>query len=312
MNHSLDGHVVLRRPAIAAALAVVLVSGAACARKPPVEITRAIGTEPFWGMQVRSDHVVFTRPDADSLVYPYTPPVVSDSGVLVYASKRFADDTTLTLTIEPGTCSDGMSDRTYPAKATVERGARTWKGCATVLPGKAGASAAASGTKAPVPVTPESAAAPPATEAPAIALDGEGLRLVAKPSGSTRLLAFGAPQSDVVNAVNATEPSATPKQAESADCGATVVTWPSGLSAYFTFGKFAGWAVRENSPKLTTMSGVGVGSKRSALESAYSTTITTSTLGTEFTAGGIAGLLASLATDARVTNMWAGSACIAR
>lgn len=303
-----------QRAATAAALAVTFVFVApACAPKPAVELTRAIGTEPFWGMQVRTDHVVFTRPDADSLVYPYTPPVVKDGGVLVYASKRFANDTTLTLTIEPGTCSDGMSDRTYPAKATVERGTLTWKGCATALPSADGSSASKSGDMPAVVAAPDSVAAPaPAAEPPAVALDGEGLRFVSKPSGATRLLAFGAPQADVVTAVNASQPGVTPKEAESADCGATVVTWPSGLSAYFTFGKFAGWAVRENSPTLTTMSGVGVGSTRSALDRAYSTAITTSTLGTEFTAGGIAGLLASLATDARVTNMWAGSACIAR
>ncbi len=125
----------VRRADVPAALGVALVLVvSACARNPPVELTRAIGTEPFWGMQVRTDQVVFTRPDADSLVYPYTPPEVKGGGVLVYASKRFANDTALTLTIEPGACSDGMSDRTYPAKATVERGTLTWKGCATVLP----------------------------------------------------------------------------------------------------------------------------------------------------------------------------------
>lgn len=99
-----------------------------------MEITRAIGTEPFWAVDVRTDRIMLSRPGVDSLVYPYTPVVVSDSGAFVYASRRYADDTTLTLTITPGTCSDGMSDRTYPAKATAERGMVTFKGCATVLP----------------------------------------------------------------------------------------------------------------------------------------------------------------------------------
>ncbi len=41
------------------------------------------------------------------------------------------------------------------------------------------------------------------------------------------------------------------------------------------------------------MSGIGVATSRAALESAYRVRIPTTTLGVEFTAGGLAGLLAS-------------------
>ena len=63
---------------------------------------------------------------------------------------------------------------------------------------------------------------------------------------------------------------------------------------------------------LTTASGIGLGSTRAALESAYAARVSRSTLGMEFVAGGIAGLLASDHPAAPITHLWAGQVCLAR
>lgn len=63
---------------------------------------------------------------------------------------------------------------------------------------------------------------------------------------------------------------------------------------------------------LTTMSGVGPGTKRASLDEAYSTKVRQTTLGSEFTAGELAGLLDGPGRKATITNMWAGLTCIAR
>ena len=111
-------------------------SAGACRRdRPqPVSLTVARGTEPFWSVDVRSDRVQFSRLGADSAVYPYAPPDFDADGRAVYRTKRFGVDPLLTLVIERGDCSDGMSDQRYPGRAVLTRGDSTWRGCATVVP----------------------------------------------------------------------------------------------------------------------------------------------------------------------------------
>jgi hypothetical protein len=56
-----------------------------------------------------------------------------------------------------------------------------------------------------------------------------------------------------------------------------------------------------------------LGTTRTELENGASVArIAKSSLGEEFTAGDVAGLLDSAAADARVSNLWAGATCIAR
>ena len=93
----------------------------------------------------------------------------------------------------------------------------------------------------------------------------------------------------------------------------TVVDWAPGFTVLFDGAGFAGWSVREGAAGAPrTAAGLGIGSTRADLDAAYSATVGPSTLGTEFTAGGIAGLLDGAGPDAVVTNLWAGNACIAR
>jgi uncharacterized membrane protein len=117
-------------------LGAMALSLASCRRerKPPVLLTVAHGTEPFWAVEVRSDRMLFTRLGADSLFYPYAPASVDPDGRLVYRSIRFGADTALILVIERGDCSDGMSDQHFPAFGTLVHGGVALRGCATAVP----------------------------------------------------------------------------------------------------------------------------------------------------------------------------------
>lgn len=162
----------------------------------------------------------------------------------------------------------------------------------------------------------------PVAPAARLALEGEGLRAFLVPSGSARPIPFGRPMADVVAAVTPLVGAAAPDVAPNADCAITAATWPAaGLTLWFRpparGGTFVGWSVapvrtEEPSTPLTTAAGLGLGSTRRELEGAYAATVRRSTLGTEFVAGGLAGLLESDRPDARVTALWAGESCIAR
>lgn len=149
-----------------------------------------------------------------------------------------------------------------------------------------------------------------------LALDGEGLRLVVAATGSTRLLAFGADSATVISALSVALGPAT-SRGTSADCGAgplDFATFADGLSITMLHARFVGWSARASATArtLTTMSGIGVGSTRAALDSAYAATVSTTTLGEEFSAGGLAGVLDGTAASARITTLWSGTTCQAR
>src|SRR3546814_13009983 len=63
---------------------------------------------------------------------------------------------------------------------------------------------------------------------------------------------------------------------------------------------------------LGTMAGITRGSTRSDLESAYAAEVGETTLGTEFTAGGLSGLLDGNGPTAYITTLWAGTTCAFR
>ena len=160
-----------------------------------------------------------------------------------------------------------------------------------------------------------------ATVAPAapvihLVLDGEGLRFVIESSGSNRLLEFSASAEQVIAAVTAAG-GAAQSRGTNADCGAgpvEFVSFENGLSLVMQQAKFVGWSARKTatSATLTTMSGIGVGSTRAALDSSYAAAVSRSTLGTEFSAGELQGVLASASSSAPITDMWAGTSCVAR
>lgn len=182
------------------------------------------------------------------------------------------------------------------------------------VPANAGSAGATVSDSAPGPavqVSPAPSSDRPAADSAFLALEGEGLRAFLASTGSARPLPFGTPSADALaflSAVLRTEPV---EQGVNVDCAAEYATWENGLTAWFALERFAGWSVGRGSP-LTTVDGIGLGATRSELEDAYDPVITRSSLGEEFAAGGLAGLLESSAPDARIQHLWSGHTCVAR
>lgn len=150
---------------------------------------------------------------------------------------------------------------------------------------------------------------------PAIALAPDGLRLVAS-SGSARGLDFGLGKAEVVEILTQAH-GVSGKASSNSECGAgpiDFVAWPDGLSALFQDDKFVGWSLGHDAAKtLTTMNGVGLGSTRSQLAEAFGgLKVEETTLGHEFDAGGIYGILSGPGANATVDAMWAGTSCVFR
>lgn len=156
---------------------------------------------------------------------------------------------------------------------------------------------------------------PASSRQPTLAVDAEGLRWFVPPNGSARPLAFGTPQADVLASLERVRGPA--ETGTNADCGAGPVqyaTWPDGLSLVFQNGRFAGWGLdRRAAGALATANGVGPGTDRDALNDSFgSVTFRQTSLGTEFAAGGLFGVLDGAGTRATITDMWAGVSCVAR
>lgn len=165
------------------------------------------------------------------------------------------------------------------------------------------------------------APAPAATDAPTaqaghrLALASEGLQLVAD-TGSIRNVAFGEPVERVIQAVEKVR-GVTAERSRNDECGAgpiDMAIWPDGLVLMSQEGRFAGWSLRGGDvpPAVTTVAGLGPGSTRRDLESAHTVDVRETTLGTEFEAGGLFGVLDGAGSDARITALWAGMSCVFR
>ena len=164
-----------------------------------------------------------------------------------------------------------------------------------------------------VPTTPAPAVADNETAAkdsPVLTVEADGLRLFNKLSGSARAIAFGTARSDVLSMLAYL---GKPETGTNGECGAGALdyaNWPGGPGLYFQNDKFAGWNLNERSKgAITTASGVGIGSSRTDLEAAYAADISETTLGTEFAAGELFGLLDGKGKAAKITNMWGGVSC---
>lgn len=112
-------------------VAVLLLSTAACQPSAPPVIggidlakpAQALGTEPFWGVEIRPDLLILTGVDREELRVA-NPGARMEGGAAVFAAEG------LTLTLKAAACSDGMSDRTYPLEAEARVGEEVLKGCA--------------------------------------------------------------------------------------------------------------------------------------------------------------------------------------
>ncbi|MGV8929980.1 MAG: COG3650 family protein [Brevundimonas sp.] len=89
---------------------------------------RAVGTEPFWSVELTGTEMVYTTPEPPEQRAPQPHPLVQ--GTTATWEAETADGTSLTVTLVATECSDGMSDRTYPLTAMVKVGDATLTGCA--------------------------------------------------------------------------------------------------------------------------------------------------------------------------------------
>jgi uncharacterized membrane protein len=112
-------------------LAALVLAG--CASVPEAEqrtLYRAVGTEPFWALELTGREMVFTEANAPGvrLVEPQPTPIHGFAGD-IYQGRR------INLNIVRGTsCSDGMSDRIYPDRVQVRIDNRSFEGCGGEAP----------------------------------------------------------------------------------------------------------------------------------------------------------------------------------
>jgi len=150
-----------------------------------------------------------------------------------------------------------------------------------------------------------------------LALDPEGLRVVNASTGATRALSFGMKETEVVAMLTNIQGKPL-KRGVNKECGAGPLgfaSWADGLTLQFNKGTFAGWSVDGRSKganKLTTIAGIGTGSTRTQLNQAYNVKVSQSSLGTEFAAGKLGGLLSGSKPSDRITNLWSGTTCLFR
>lgn len=152
-------------------------------------------------------------------------------------------------------------------------------------------------------------------EQPKLAVESEGLRWFLPPNGSARPLSFGEPEVGVLASLERVRGPAV--KGVNQDCGAGPVqyaNWADGLSLVFQNGEFAGWGLDQRAAgAIATANGVGPGTTRTELAASFgSVTFQNTSLGLEFAAGDIFGLLEGTGPEAKITHMWAGVSCVAR
>lgn len=145
-----------------------------------------------------------------------------------------------------------------------------------------------------------------ARNAGALTLAPDGLLVVS--GARSRTIAFGSPAEQALRVAEAAT-RALPVRGQSGDCGAGALdfaTFP-GVRLWFQQDRFVGWTATGRGP--TTMAGVGIGSTRAQVDDVIVAPVESTSLGDEFTSGGMSGVYDESGT---VRSLWAGTTCIAR
>ncbi|MDT8758655.1 hypothetical protein MZO42_08090 [Sphingomonas psychrotolerans] len=165
-----------------------------------------------------------------------------------------------------------------------------------------------------VPV-PDGANASNAVETTALAVKLAPDGLAVGPAGGVREAQFGMARAAVMPIVTGALGDPL-EQIDNQECGAGalgVASFRDGLGLYFQGDRFVGWDLDGgDGGRFATAGGIGIGATRKQLEAAGPVTVEDSTLGIEFSAGGMSGLLSARDSGGTVTNLWAGTTCIAR
>ncbi len=107
---------------------VLLLSG--CATKPVAPGLRLVGTEPFWGGTLTRERLTISGADRPEITVlnpgagPCPPQQACFFGNFRNLGPRYVNAVLpggrrLSLVVDPGACSDGMSDRRYPFRASL-------------------------------------------------------------------------------------------------------------------------------------------------------------------------------------------------
>ena len=94
----------------------------------PMNAWRAFGNEPFWSVRLEGNTLVFSTPEdqaGKTLQGRRAPSLI---GVVYMGTDDAGRE--FNLDIQPGQCSDGMSDNTYQHVSTFIYGETTYRGCA--------------------------------------------------------------------------------------------------------------------------------------------------------------------------------------
>jgi hypothetical protein len=146
-----------------------------------------------------------------------------------------------------------------------------------------------------------------------LALDPDGLRIFNAATGSARAIPFGL-KANVVSIL--TRLRGKPRvQSINEECGLGFAQWSDGLTLQFREEKFVGWFLNDRnaeSRNLATSAGIGIGSTLTDLQEAYTIEVSQTTLGTEFAAGELWGLLSGSQPTDKVTSLSSGATCTFR
>jgi uncharacterized membrane protein len=88
----------------------------------------AVGTEPFWGVEIRAHDLTLSGADRPDMVAVHMGAAVQ-GGAAVWEG-RGPGGQAVRVSLVTETCSDGMSDRAYPYRAQVDADGEQLKGCA--------------------------------------------------------------------------------------------------------------------------------------------------------------------------------------
>lgn len=92
---------------------------------------RAVGTEPFWAVEMTHDSLKFSLAGEAEATAPNGGPAMTP-GTAAWDAVT-ADGKALKIVLTGEKCSDGMSDREYPLTAKVDFGDQHYKGCAATV-----------------------------------------------------------------------------------------------------------------------------------------------------------------------------------
>ena len=92
---------------------------------------RALGTEPFWAVELTGSEMVYSGVDRPEQRAPQGEPAMQGTMAVWEATTGAGHPLKVTLTATD--CSDGMSSRTYPLTAMVEIGGERLMGCAATV-----------------------------------------------------------------------------------------------------------------------------------------------------------------------------------